>query len=169
MKISKADGTVIVNAFVHTFVIVLIGLVHAAAAVVAMVKVFFASNSTYSALIAVIYPFLITKIVVQIADLAEIFSEFLLTANALPALRLFKPTTQTLYVGDSFAIELVVFLRIHFLFMTYLVVAKPARPKFTLADGIRTLLLAGSFVVFAAQFALVGFELNRCVRVLFKF
>lgn len=61
-----------------------------------------------------------------------------------------------------------VFLRVHFLLMAYLVVAKPARPKFALTDGIRTLLLTGSFVVFAAHLSFVGFELNRRVRVLFK-
>lgn len=105
VKVSEADGAVVVGALVHAFVIILHGLVHAAATAVAMVEVVFASNSADPALIAVIYPFFVTKVVVQIANFTEIDSEVLLTASALPALRLLKPATQALYVGDGLAIE----------------------------------------------------------------
>jgi hypothetical protein len=148
MEIAKAYGTVVVSALAHAFVVVLHPLVHAAATTIAVVEVFFAPDSTNATFIAVVYAFLIAKVIVEVANLTEVDGKILLTVRARPAFRLLKPATKTFDVSDGLAIELVVFLGVHLLLIADFIVAKPARPKHALTDWVRTLFLATSFVMF---------------------
>lgn len=149
MEIAKAYGTVVVSALAHAFVVVLHRFVHAAATAVAVVEVFFTPDSTNATFIAVVYAFLITKVIVEVANLTKVNGKILLTARARPAFWLLKPATKTFDVNDGLTIELVVFLGVHLLLVADLIVAEPARPKLALTNWVRTLFLATSFVMFA--------------------
>jgi hypothetical protein len=165
VKACHTYWTVIVCPLVGTLVVVLHVFGKATPTVVTVEEVFFASNSAYATLFAVINFLLLPHVIIKIADVAVVRSELFFTALALPAFCLFKPTPQAFDMGHFLAIKLVVLLGVHLLLVTNLVMAKPTGPKLTLADGAWTLLHARSFVMFATQFLFL--KLDRGIRVKF--
>ena len=165
MEIGEADRAVVVKSLVHTFMVFFHRFVQAASTAVAVIEVFFSSNSTYAAFIAVVDAFLVAEVIIKVAYITEVNSEILLASRASFAFWLLKHATETFDVSDGLAIELVVLLWIHFLFVADLIVAKPAGPKLAQADWVRTLFLAASFVMFATKLPFVGFKRDRRIRV----
>lgn len=77
VQVAHAYWAVIVGSFVLTLMIAFSSFSHAAAAVVTMIKIIFASNSANAAFFAVVYAFLLSQIVVQVANVTEINCKFL--------------------------------------------------------------------------------------------
>ena len=77
VQVAHANWAVIVGSFVLTLMIAFGSFSHAAAAVVTMIKIIFASNSANAAFFAVVYAFLFSQIVVQVANITEINCKFL--------------------------------------------------------------------------------------------
>lgn len=143
VQVAHAYRAIVICSFVLALMIVFHWFSHAAAAVFAVEKIFFASNSTNTAFFAVIDLFLLTFVVIKVANATEIFCKLYLAVFILTLVwyRLFTLTSQAFDIFDSSSVELVIFLWIHFFFIANFIMAETTRPKLSSANGIRTLLL----------------------------
>lgn len=169
VQITHAYWAVIVSSFVLALMIAFSCFAHAAATVVAVIKIIFASNSANSAFFAVVDAFLLSQIVVQVANVTKVNCELLKAALTCFRFCLLKIATQAFDMGDSSSVELVVLLGIHFLFIANFIMAESTRPKLAWANSIGTLFQTCSSVMFATQITLLFIQLKGCIWMVWRF
>ena len=123
MHVHKTNWAVVICPFILALMFIFHLQVQTTTTAVAVIKVFLATNSANSTFFTVVYPFFVTKIIVEIANFTKINCKFFVALCANSTFRLFLSTAEAFYMSDFFSIKLMILFRIHFLFITNLIVA----------------------------------------------
>jgi hypothetical protein len=155
MKITKTNRTVLFRALKLALVLILHRLAQAAPASITMVIAVLAANSAQATLVTMIDPFLVTQVVVQVADVTEVQGEVFLAALTGFSLCLLETTAQTFDMCDCPPVELVVLFHVEFLIIASFIVAESTWPKLASTDRIRTLFHARTPVMLTSKLTLL--------------
>lgn len=119
--VHKTNWAVVICPFILALMFIFHIQAQTTTTVVAMIKVFLATNSANSTFFTVVYLFYITKIIVEIANFTKIYCKFFVALCTDSTFRLFLSTAKAFYMSDFFSIKLMILFRIHFLFITNLI------------------------------------------------